>query len=85
MAKGQIVCSKAGRDKGKFLAVVGCETDALLVCDGKERPLERPKRKNRKHLTLTNHVLCEAQLATNKALRRALREFSGAAGEKEGE
>ena len=69
---GRIVCSKAGRDKGSFLVVVKRENNYLYVCDGKERPLEQPKRKNIKHLSLTNTVLTEEEFKTNKALRKAL-------------
>lgn len=69
---GRIVCSKSGRDKGYFLAVVKEEDGFLYVCDGKERPLERPKRKNPKHLSFTGTVLDKSSLSTNKSLRRAL-------------
>ena len=69
---GRIVCSKAGRDKGYFMAVVKSEGDFLLVCDGKERPLERPKRKNAKHLMFTNTVLENDSFKTNKHLKKAL-------------
>ncbi len=74
---GRIVCSKAGRDKGKFMVVVGCKDKALLVCDGKERPLERPKPKNIKHLAVTRSSLEEKQFATNRSLRRALAVYRG--------
>ncbi len=70
--KGKIVCSKAGRDKGYFMVVVDCKDDFVLVCDGKERPLNRPKRKNIKHLQFTNTVLGEADYKTNKSLKKAL-------------
>ena len=69
---GRIVCSKSGRDKGYFLVVVKEEDGFLLVCDGKERPLSRPKRKNPKLLALTNTVLSEDSYSTDKSLRRAL-------------
>ena len=69
---GRIVCSKSGRDKGCFLVVVKEEDGYLLVCDGKERPLNRPKRKNPKHLALTDTVLSEDSYSTDKSLRRAL-------------
>lgn len=69
---GRIVASKAGRDKNHFLVVVGQEDGYLFVCDGKERPLERPKRKNVKHLSFTNTVLEENSFITNKQLRKAL-------------
>ena len=69
---GRVVCSKSGRDKGYFLAVVKEEDGFLFVCDGKERPLNRPKRKNPKHLALTNTVLDKSSYSTDKSLRRAL-------------
>ena len=70
--RGRIVCSKAGRDKGYFMVVVGCKDNLVLVCDGKERPLERPKLKNIKHLQLTNTVLKETEYKTNKSVKKAL-------------
>ena len=69
---GRIVCSKAGRDKDYFLVVVKSEGDFVFVCDGKERPLERPKRKNKKHLQFTNTVLETDSFKTNKQLKKAL-------------
>ena len=70
---GRVVISNAGRDKTMFM-VVGIETaNYLLVCDGKERPVERPKRKNPKHLRLTKLYLEAHQLETNRALRKALK------------
>lgn len=82
---GQIVCSRAGRDKDKFLVVVGIDDGMLLVCDGRERPLERPKRKNVKHLRFTNTRLDENSYKTNKSLKKALAEYRGAKGLKEEE
>lgn len=69
---GKIVCSKAGRDKDYFMVVIKTENDYVYVCDGKERPLERPKRKNIKHLQFTNTVLSETEYKTNKSLKKAL-------------
>jgi len=69
---GRIVCSKAGRDKDHFLVVVKVEDDFVYVCDGKERPCDRPKRKNKKHLAFTNTVLGENSFKTNKQLKKAL-------------
>ena len=69
---GRIVCSKAGRDKDYFMVVVAQEGRFVYVCDGKERPLERPKRKNLKHLNVTAKSLDEDSYKTNKHLRKAL-------------
>ncbi len=70
--EGRIVCSKAGRDKGYFMVVVKAEDGFLYVADGKERPLERPKRKNAKHLAMTNTYLEKNSYSTNKSLKREL-------------
>ena len=72
---GNVVCSKAGRDKGKFMVVLGLIDGNLLVADGKERPIERPKLKNPKHLQKTNSILESTQYSTNKSLRKALKAF----------
>ena len=70
--KGTVVISKAGRDKGCFMAVLDQADGYVIVADGKERPLERPKRKNPRHLQKTNRKLGLEQL-TNKKLRTVLR------------
>ena len=75
--RGQVVRSKAGRDKDSFLAVVAIEPPCALVCDGRQRPLERPKRKKLRHLSPTLKVLPEGALATDRKLRAALREAGG--------
>ncbi|MCL2105963.1 MAG: KOW domain-containing RNA-binding protein [Oscillospiraceae bacterium] len=71
---GTVAVSTAGRDKGYLLCVVGRDGKAVLVCDGKERRLERPKRKNPRHITpLEGQApFGPEQLRGNKALRRAL-------------
>ena len=45
LKKGSVVISKAGRDKGYFLVVVDFNDKEVFVCDGKERPVEKPKKK----------------------------------------
>jgi len=75
LERGRVVKSIAGRDKGRFLVVLsGTGTDCLL-CDGKERTLCRPKRKNQKHMAKTLTTLEESQLAHDAWIRKALREF----------
>ncbi len=78
---GLVVYSRAGRDKGGFMAVVGQEGETLLLCNGKDRPLERPKKKNRKHICLTSTVLDNGSMSTNRSLRRTLKSFSDVAHE----
>ncbi len=78
---GRVVYSKAGRDRGEYLAVVGQDGTFLLLANGKDRPLERPKKKNVKHVGLTNTVLDNGSMSTNRSLRRTLKSFSDVAHE----
>lgn len=74
--KGQIVTSLSGRDKGKMLVVTKCEDGFVFVCDGKERPLERAKKKNPRHLQATSMLIEKDSMATNPRLRKTLRQLS---------
>lgn len=48
---GQIVCSKSGRDGGKFFIVYDIINKSFVqIVDGVLRKLEKPKKKNIKHL-----------------------------------
>jgi ribosomal protein L14E/L6E/L27E len=69
---GCAVKSTAGRDKGKLLVVMETGQNDVFVCDGKERPLQRPKKKNPRHLEPTGLKLTPEQTATNRALKKAL-------------
>lgn len=77
IAKGCVVKSVAGHDGGRFYVVLSLADGFAVIADGKERKLERPKRKNLRHLRPTNTVLDVETLTTNNKLRRALREFNG--------
>ena len=45
-----VVISKAGRDKEELFYVIAEEEQFLLLANGKDRPLDKPKRKKRKHV-----------------------------------
>lgn len=75
--RGTVICSKAGRDCGNFMVVLEIKGGLVLVADGKERPLERPKQKNLKHISLTETNLSEEQMLTNRSIRHALNDFRG--------
>ncbi len=62
MKIGQVVRSKAGRDKGAFLAVYQIvDEQYVLLVDGDRRTLSRPKKKKVKHLARTNTVIPEME------------------------
>ena len=45
-----VVVSTAGRDQNTMFYVIGTDDQFLLLANGKDRPLDRPKRKKRKHV-----------------------------------
>lgn len=72
----QIGKSLAGRDKGRYYAVIEKQEKYVLVADGKLHKLESPKRKNEKHIKLLNKTLLPEQLASDKQLRKALSPYN---------
>ena len=45
-----VVVSTAGRDAGEWFYVIDEDQIYLLLANGKDRPLDKPKRKKRKHV-----------------------------------
>ncbi|HPY84420.1 MAG: KOW domain-containing RNA-binding protein [Clostridiales bacterium] len=78
LEKGSVVTAKAGRDCGGYFAVTELHEDHCFIADGKSRKLSNPKRKNLKHISVTNSVI-DLNDITDKKLRGLLKEFSGRA------
>ena len=72
LERGRVVRSVAGRDTGYLLAVMQADEKRVLVCDGKERRLEKPKQKNPLHIAPSKTVLDAEAMATNRSLKKAL-------------
>ena len=91
IVKANIVTSTAGRDKGEAFFVLATEGDFLLLADGKTRPVERPKRKRRKHAklyrsdggSLSGRIRSSEQI-TNSELRKAIAALRGGNQDQEG-
>jgi ribosomal protein L14E/L6E/L27E len=66
---GRIVISKAGHDEGKAYAVVAVLDDKhVAVADGVGKLLATPKKKNLRHLSITNAVVSDfAKLLSGEA------------------
>lgn len=76
---GQIIKSKAGRDKDRYFIIIEVKDEYVYVVDGNLRKLEKPKAKKIKHIQPVNVVVEELkeQLAlgykvTNADIRKAL-------------
>lgn len=81
IAIGQVVKSRAGRDKGRiFLVLDIIDKEYLLIVDGDLRKLDRPKKKKIKHLIIYNTVVeglnykLENKMKINNAYIRKLLE-----------
>ena len=81
---GRVVLSKQGHDKGRWFVVAGIlDEKHVLIADGQTRKLEKPKKKQCKHLRAKPMQLHEiaAKLLEGKAvldseIRKALKAFA---------
>ena len=78
-----VVISTTGRDRNGIYYVVGVEEPYLMLANGKDRTLEQPKRKKRKHIamvlrseTRVANKLRRGDKVLNSELRRDLAIFS---------
>ena len=79
-----VVKTTAGRDQGELFYVIGSDPVYLFLANGKDRTLEKPKRKKRKHIQKV--LRSETRVATkirngdkvlNSELRRDLAFLAG--------
>lgn len=75
---GLLVKSKAGHDKNQIYVIVDEKSDGVFVADGRLKPVEKPKKKNRKHIQVIkvhvkDLVLKEQATLRNEDIRYALR------------
>ena len=71
-----VVVSTAGRDAGEWFYVIAEDPIYLFLANGKDRPLDKPKRKKRKHAVkvLRSETRVAAKLiAGDKVLNSELR------------
>ena len=84
--KGQLVRSKAGRDKGQLFYVIDTDEQYVYLVDGKSRKLEKPKRKKRKHVEQvprTESRIAEKIRNGEKVLNSELRKELASFGQKQ--
>ena len=78
-----VVMSTAGRDQGEWFYVIDADPVYLFLANGKDRTIEKPKRKKRKHTkkVLRSETRVAAKIRSgdkvlNSELRRDLAAFS---------
>lgn len=74
--------SLAGRDAGIICLILREEDENVFIADGRDRRVETPKKKNRKHVRLITGengepIRFSGKALTNRFLRNWLREQAG--------
>ncbi|MDI3316673.1 MAG: KOW domain-containing RNA-binding protein [Bacillota bacterium] len=84
---GQLVVSRAGRDRGRAYLVVAVDPRWVYVADGSVRDVRHPKKKNPRHLAPTERVAEElaglppgAREWSNRKVREAIARLMGEPG-----
>ena len=85
IATADVVSSTAGRDQGQLFYVMDADDQFVTLVNGRNRPVEKPKRKKRKHVekvlrseTRVAEKLRSGDKVLNGELRRDLASLSRA-------
>ena len=71
---GNYAMSKAGHDAGNWYVIVNEDKDFYYLCDGRLKPVESPKKKNKRHVQIAYNK--EAiELTKNEAIKFSLKKF----------
>lgn len=81
---GMLAASKAGHDKAEIYVIVAEDEKFVYLCDGKLKPLEKPKKKSRKHIQIIKtkvneelqERLCKGMTVYNEEIKRMIKEFT---------
>ena len=78
---GSFAKSLAGHDKGQLYIIIEETAEQYVLADGKQKTLEHPKKKNKKHMQIIKKK-CNEELKTklqnqeavnNEAVKRAIK------------
>lgn len=85
---GMFAVSKAGHDKGKLYIIIKEENEYVYLADGRQKPLEAPKKKKKKHIQIIKRIgkdgcpVTDAidiegnQQVRNEDIKRAIKEYA---------
>lgn len=76
----KFVRSKAGHDKNQLYIIIDVAGDYVYVVDGRLKTLEKPKRKNVKHIQIINDIDMELvrkrknnEIISNEDIKKAIK------------
>ena len=72
---GYLAYSLAGHDKGEIFLIIGEEKNYVYVVDGSIRTLDRPKKKNKRHIQIIKNFDRKADIlsVTNEEIKHLIK------------
>lgn len=79
--RGMLAWSRAGHDCGQLYVILDVQNDYVYLTDGRLKPIEKPKKKRKKHIQIIRKIPDELTGITeesikNEDIRRIIRRFS---------
>ena len=79
---GMFATSRAGHDKGKLYIIIEESEEYVYLTDGRLKPVDRPKKKKKKHIQIIRKVdetiqfmIEEKKPISNEIVKRAIKEY----------
>lgn len=73
---GMLAVSRAGHDKNDIYVIVSEDNEYVYLADGRIRSVDRPKKKNKKHIQLVKKVqLADRETFTDLEIRKIIKEY----------
>ncbi len=69
---GYLARSTAGHDKGTLYIIIEETEQSVLVADGRLKTLEKPKRKNKKHIQL---IKINNPIDSNETIKQSIKDY----------
>lgn len=86
--RGQLAISRFGHDKGRIYVILKEEADSVFLADGRLKSLEKPKKKNKKHIQVIKklsgnimELLSSDREFGNEEIKRAIKLYQKASNE----
>lgn len=78
--RGMLAWSRAGHDCGQLYVILDVQDDYVYLTDGRLKPIEKPKKKRKKHIQIIREIPEELagiaeESIKNEDIRRIIRRF----------
>ena len=85
---GMLAFSKAGHDKQNVYMIIGEGAEYVYLCDGKTKTLNKPKKKNKKHIqpikkgcdNAVRKKLLHKEIVYDEEIKRVIKIFNAQGG-----